>query len=314
MNSGFRSLHPSVTLLYFVGLLLFATLLFHPLFLLTQLATVIGLLLLQGQGRSILKGLPFYLLLAVSVVLWNPLFSHRGSHILFYAFDQPITLEAFLYGLMMMLVLLTITFVCIAYNFTMTTDRFMYLFGTVAPRSTLLLLMAMRFVPLFQRRLSQITLIQSSRGISVSSGKLRKRMSDGMTLLKVLLTWSLEEALQTADSMKARGYGIRQRSTYGIFKWDRRDMVIMLLLAGSGLITLILSMQGYGMIQIYPRLKTPVFAAGDIVMFGSLCVFLLIPLGLEIKEKWLWRSFERRGFPSAIPIKKGPHYTTFRSQ
>ncbi|MCL6601739.1 MAG: energy-coupling factor transporter transmembrane protein EcfT [Paenibacillus sp.] len=311
MNSGFRSLHPSVALLYFVGLLLFATLLFHPLFLLTELAGVLGLLLLQGQGRHLLRGLPFYLLIAGSVVLWNPLFSHRGSHILFYAFDQPITLEAVLYGLMMMLVLLTITFVFISYNFTLTTDKFMYLFGTVAPKSALLILMSIRFVPLFQRRLGQITLIQSSRGITVSSGKLRKRMSDGMTLLKVLLTWSLEEALQTADSMKARGYGVRKRSSYATFKLDRRDILILILLAVSGILTLIFSLQGYGMVQIYPRLKAPVYAGEDAVMYGSFCLFVLIPLGLEVKEKWLWRSFERRGFPSATPIKKGP-YTTYR--
>lgn len=314
MSNGFGSVHPSVALLYYVGLLLFATLLFHPLFLLTEIAAVLSLLLLQGQGRHLLRGLPFYLLMAGSVVLWNPLFSHRGSHILFYMFDQPITLEAILYGLMMMLVLLTIMFVFISYNFTLTTDKFMYLFGTVAPKSALLILMTIRFVPLFQRRLGQITLIQSSRGITVSSGKLRKRMSDGMTLLKVLLTWSLEEALQTADSMKARGYGIRKRSTYGVFKLDRRDLITLIGLAGSGMVTLIFSMQGYGMVEIYPRLKAPVYTVEDAVMYCSFCMFLLIPVGLEIKEKWLWRSFERRDFPSTIPIKKGPHYMTSRSR
>ena len=314
MSSGFRSLHPSAALVYFVGLLLFATLLFHPLFLLTELVSILALLILQGLGRQLLKGLPFYLLIAGSVVVWNPLFSHRGSHILFYAFDQPITLEAVLYGLMMMLVLLTITFIFLSYNFTLSTDRFMYLFGTAAPRSALLILMSLRFVPLFQRRLGQITLIQSTRGIDVSSGKLRKRMSDGMTLLKVLLTWSLEEALQTADSMKARGYGIRKRSNYGVFKLDRRDVIAMIFLGVSGLVTLIFSMQDYGMVQIYPRLQAPVFTGGDAVMYISFCIFLWIPLGLEIKEKWLWRSFERRDFPSAIPIKKEPHYATLRSR
>ncbi|MFD2875261.1 hypothetical protein ACFTAO_03675 [Paenibacillus rhizoplanae] len=66
------------------------------------------MLLLQGQGRLLARSLPFMLLMAASVALLNPLFSHRGAHILFYWLDQPITLEAVLYGLMMMTMLLTI--------------------------------------------------------------------------------------------------------------------------------------------------------------------------------------------------------------
>jgi len=313
MSSGFRSMHPSVILLYYAGLLLFATLLFHPLFLLTELAGVVILLLLQGQGRKLLQGLPFYLLVAGSVALWNPLFSHRGSHILFYFLDQPITLEAVLYGLMMAVVLLTIMIVFISYNFNLTTDKFMYLFGSAAPKSALLILMSIRFVPLFQRRLRQIALIQGTRGISVGTGKLGKRMADGMTLLKVLLTWSLEDALQTADSMKARGYGIRKRSTYGIFTMDRRDRLALIILAASGLFILFFSVRGFGMFGIYPRLQAPVYAWGDAAMYGSLCVFLAIPLGLEGKERWLWRSSGRKDFPSAIPMNKNPRCTNFRS-
>lgn len=78
MSSGFRAMHPAVALLYYAGLLLFAALLMHPLFLITEFAGVIILLLLQGQGRQLLRGLPFYLLMAGSVAVLNPLFSHRG--------------------------------------------------------------------------------------------------------------------------------------------------------------------------------------------------------------------------------------------
>lgn len=95
--------------------------------------------------------------MAGSVAVINPLFSHRGSHILFYFMDQPITLEAVFYGLMMMTVLLTIFILFISYNYTVTADKFMYLFAGVAPKTALLTLMTIRFVPLFQRRLRQIS-------------------------------------------------------------------------------------------------------------------------------------------------------------
>lgn len=304
MNSGFRSMHPSVALLYYAGLLLFAALLFHPLFLVTEIAGLLGLLLLQGQGRKLLRGLPFYLLMAGSVAVINPLFSHRGSHILFYFMDQPITLEAVFYGLMMMTVLLTIFILFISYNYTVTADKFMYLFAGAAPKTALLTLMTIRFVPLFQRRLRQISLIQQIRGIDVSKGKLRKRMRDGMTLLKVLLTWSLEEALQTADSMKARGYGIRKRSVYGIYRLDRQDKTVLALLSLSGFIPVLGWVQGYGIFEIYPRMKPMAWGSGETVMYAGFCLFAGIPLWLEGKEKWLWRSSRRKDFPSGIPMQR----------
>ncbi|WP_379132171.1 energy-coupling factor transporter transmembrane component T [Paenibacillus sp. sgz500958] len=312
-RSGFQSMHPSVTFVYYAGLLLFTALLFHPLFLFTELAGVLVLLLMQGEGRRLLSGLPFYLLIAGSVAVWNPLFSHRGSHILFYFLDQPVTLEAVLYGLMMMLVLLTIMFVFTSYNHNVSADKFMYLFGRLAPKSALLILMAIRFVPLFQRRLRQISIIQQTRGISISTGKLRQRMADGMTLLKVLLTWSLEEALQTADSMKARGYGVRKRSVYGIYTIDRQDVMALALMGVSGLAIVLFSLVGYGMMEIYPRLKTPVFHWEDWVMHGCLCLFLVIPIILEGKEMWLWRSYGQKDYPSATLMGEEIPSTIFRS-
>ncbi|WP_052429338.1 energy-coupling factor transporter transmembrane component T [Paenibacillus borealis] len=314
MNSGFRSMHPAVALLYYAGLLLFALLGLHPLFLVTEIAGLLALLLLQGQGRLLLRGLPFMLLMAGSVAVLNPLFSHRGAHILFYWLDQPITLEAVLYGLIMMTVLLTIFIWFISYNYTVTTDKFMYLFAAAAPRTALLTLMAIRFVPLFQRRLRQITLIQRLRGVDVRTGSLRKRMKDGMTLLKVLLTWSLEEALQTGDSMTARGYGVAKRSTYSIYKPDRLDKLILLVLTASGMIALLYWLQGYGTLEIYPRMKRMDFGWPDAVMYGSFSLFVLIPAGLEGKEKWLWRSSKRNKYPSAILKKIETRSMSSRSQ
>ncbi|WP_052380471.1 energy-coupling factor transporter transmembrane component T [Paenibacillus camerounensis] len=314
MSSGFRAMHPAVALLYYAGLLLFAALLMHPLFLITELVGVMLLLLLQGQGKQLLRGLPFYLLMAGSVALLNPLFSHRGAHILFYLWDQPVTLEAVLYGLIMMLVLLTIFMVFLSYNYTVTTDKFMYAFAAAAPKTALLTLMAIRFIPLFQRRLHEITMIQRFRGIDVSKGSLRKRMRDGMTLMKVLLTWSLEEALQTGDSMKARGYGIRRRTTYSTFVLDRLDTTALLLLVISGLIPLILWMLGYGTFEIYPRMRPLVFGGGEALMYTSFCLFVLIPAGLEGKEIWLWRSSRRKAYPSATPELNGTRSMSSPSQ
>lgn len=312
--SGFRSMHPSVAVVYYAGLLLFTLLLFHPVFLLTEILALLGLMLLQGQGRRIAGSLGFGLIVAVPAALLNPLFSHRGAVILFYFLDQPITLEAVLYGLMMMVVLIAVFVLFLSYNYTVTPDKFMYLFASAAPKSALITLMTLRFVPLFQRRLRRIAQIQGARGVSVREGSLRSRMSDGMTLLKTLLTWSLEEALQTADSMKARGYGIHRRTSYAVYRLERRDIRVLAGLGAGALGTLWGWSQGYGMLMLYPRLKPPMFTWQEAAMYAAFCLFAALPLWVEGKEKWLWRSSARMSCPSSIRGKKGLHWTGYHSQ
>ena len=63
------------------------------------------------------------------------------------------------------------------------------------------------------RRLQKITLVQKTKGVQVDAGSIVERVKNGMQLLQVLLICSLEDALQTADSMQARGF-VTKRTTY----------------------------------------------------------------------------------------------------
>ncbi len=290
MSGGFSSLHPAVCFAYYVGVLLLGMLLLHPLFLLTAITILIVLQFYHDGGERLRKQLPLYMLMGGSIALLNPLFSHRGRVILFYFLDQPITLESVLYGVTMMLSLLLILLAFLSFYQVITTDKFMYLFSSVAPKTALLTSVAIRFVPLLKRRLKQISLVQRTNGIDVKVGSLRKRMRDGMTLLRVLITWSLEEALQTADSMKARGYNTGRRSHYVVYRMERRDWTVLLFLAGASAVSIAGWMRGYGTLQIYPTLAAIHFAWGDGIVFTSFCAFLLLPIYFEREERLRWKS------------------------
>ncbi len=289
MTSGFRALHPVTLFLFYGGLLLCGMLLFHPVFLLTGIVLLVSLIVMQKHGGTIVKMLPLYLLIGIAIVVINPLISHRGRYILFYFMDQPITLESVLYGVTMLLSLTLILLTSLSYNYNVTTDKFMYLFARLVPQSALVVMMALRFVPLLRRRLSQITLVQRTRGISVHEGSLIKRMRDGMTLVKVLLVWSLEEALQSADSMKARGYGTTKRTAYVVHRMDRRDrwltgclsILIIVIMVGSAL--------GWGRAVIYPRMQSMVFSMQDWILYICFGIYVLIPVIVEGKEWLSWK-------------------------
>ena len=98
------------------------------------------------------KTVPFFLLIACI----NPAFNHYGVTELFRLKTGPVTLEAIVYGLVLAFVLYISVLWFSSFHEIMTTDRFVYLFGKLSPDISLVLSMAMRFVPRFTKQLKKI--------------------------------------------------------------------------------------------------------------------------------------------------------------
>ena len=114
----------------------------------------------------------------------------------------------------------------------------------------------------------------------------------GMALrnLSVLLTMSLENAVETADSMKARGYGARRRTTFHLFRFDGRDArTLGAIIAISGVVILARCF-GHGYMEFYPRMTPLVLGAASYTMFVFCAVLMILPGILETKEAIRWRS------------------------
>ena len=75
------------------------------------------------------------------------------------------------------------------YNKVMTTDKFIYLFGRIIPALSLILSMALRFVPRFTAQLKVIRNGQKAMGRDVSEGSLFARIRHGLNMLSILVTW-----------------------------------------------------------------------------------------------------------------------------
>lgn len=294
MTSGFRSFHPFPCFFFFIGTMLLGLIMTHPVYILTLLLLVVLLVALNRELRSLIRMLKFFLPLSLLYALMNPLFSHRGSHILFYIWDQPVTLESITYGIFSTVNLLVILVLFISYNAVMTPARFLYLFGSLFPKISLLIVMAMRFVPLLKRRLAEIAAVQKTKGIDVGQGSLRKRITDGMKLLQILLTLCLEEALQTADAMKAKGYGSGPRGRYEEFAMRPRDWVLLGLLLALFASCVAFRLLGYGTYRIFPALEPVTLQGWETLSYGCFALFAAVPVIMEVREVWLWRSWKSK--------------------
>jgi energy-coupling factor transport system permease protein len=289
MKAGFASFHPVVCFVYYVNLFLFSMLFLHPFFLVTILAAAVALNGLQHQGERMKRSFPFFLIIGLVFFIMNPLISHRGTHILFYIGSEPITLESVLYGWMMMMSLLAIVTAFLSYNRIITADKFLFLFSSLSPKAALLTMMAARFVPLLQRRFSELALIQRTRGLNPQTGSVKKRAAEGMQLLQLLLSSSLEEAMQTADSVKARGYGTSKRTAYFPYRMGTMDWTVLGLLVLSAGLAYTGWLFGWGRLQIYPELESVWFTSYEWLTYIAACLFLVIPLVIEGREEIRWR-------------------------
>ena len=236
MDDTLRTCHPAVSFAYFALVIACAMLLMHPVCLV--LSTLGGgwyvARLLGGKGlrRHLLWLLPMALLAAAV----NPAFVHQGVTILAYLpSGNPLTLESLLYGLAAgaMLSAVALWFVCV--TDVITSDKVVYLFGRVIPALSLLLSMILRFVPRFVRRLRAVAQAQRHLGRDTQTGAPVRRVRSALRVFSIVVTWSLESGLITADSMRCRGYGLPGRTSFSLYRFDRRDGAVALWLAFCGL-------------------------------------------------------------------------------
>lgn len=291
MMNSFKTYHPIVNIVFFAAVIGCTFLWMHPVFLMISLsAAFVYSLFLKGM-----RALRFYLLFALPmlavIALLNPLFVHQGMTMLFYIDDNPITLEAIVYGIAeaVMLVAVLLWFTC--YNEVVTSDKFLYLFGKVLPSLALLLSMTLRLMPRLKTQASRIAYAQRAIGMGMDTGSLRQRVCHGIRDLSILITWGLENAVETADSMKARGYGLHGRTSFSIFRFDRRDAACLTIILAAVMICVLGQIFGVTYVQYYPYIKWTAWPSltGMAIAYAALC---FLPVILELWEGYKWRSLK----------------------
>ena len=291
MDDAFSRCHPAVNFCFFLAVLGLSMFLTHPVCQLISLTCGILYALRLDRRRSarlLLCGMLPLLLLAAAL---NPFFNHEGATILGYLPDgNPLTLEAILFGVSaaVMLVTVIVWFFCL--NRILTSDKLMYLFGRILPALSLVFSMTLRFVPRFTAQLRRVGEAQRTLGRDLSRGSLLHRIRGGISVLSVMVTWALESAVVTADSMKSRGYGLRGRTAFSIYRMTRRDTVLLLcLLLTFVCVVLPAALDGLFW-QYYPVVTGILSAPSAWTAYAGYTALCLMPLILDWLEEWRWNA------------------------
>lgn len=287
MNTPFASLHPTVLFLFFIFAAGFSMFLMHPVFLVISFICAFSYCVYL-KGKKGIKSLGLFLPVVIFAAVINAAFNHEGITILVYINDNPITLESLIYSLAAALMLLGVLLWFSCLNEVMTSDKLMCVFGKISPSIALLFSMTLRFVPRFSAQLKKINYAQKCIGRSYDNGGFFTKLRNGVKILSILITWALENAVETADSMKSRGWGLKGRTSFSGFRFDKRDglsLSAILILAAvifAGLLS------GEGNINYYPAIVLSDFSTFGLIVYIAYFLLMAFPLIFSLTEDFKW--------------------------
>lgn len=236
---------------------------------------------------SLLYSVPIMLLIAVT----NPLFVHKGETILFFLNDNPVTEEAILYGVNSSMLLMSVFYQCRNYSTIMTSDKFVYLFGRIIPKLSLLLSVTLAFIPKLKRKYKEIDEARKGLGIYASKS-FTDRILSKFRVLSILLTDSLESAVQTADSMRARGYGLKNRSSYAMYRFALSDAIFLLMTLITGITGISFIISGVAKYGFYPTVTPIGLSPWNCVLYVVIFVLEFMSIFVEVRENLLWQYWK----------------------
>lgn len=294
-GGAFAGYHPAVNFLYFTLVLLCSMFFMHPVCLAISLGGAFAYSVTLNGRRALRFNLLYMLPMMLMAALVNPAFNHEGVTILAYLRSgNPLTLESIAYGIAAaaMIVAVICWFAC--YNEVMTSDKFIYLFGRIIPAMSLILSMALRFVPRFREQWKVVAAAQKCIGRDASSGGVLHRVRCGLAILSIMVTWALENAIETADSMRSRGYGLRGRTAFSIFRFDSRDRKALFAIGGAGLYVLSGALAGGLYWRYFPSMKGVPLAAFPASVFAAYFILCITPIIIEAWEERKWKLSQSR--------------------
>ena len=274
----FAGCHPIVNVLYLVAVTGITMITMNPLLLLiSYVMSFVNNAIFCGLKAS-LKGyfveIPIFLFTAVI----QPIFSRSGTTVLYYVNDNAVTLEAYIYGAATGVLLVSIIRWCSCIRVLLCGDKLMYLFGRFIPVLGLTFSMIMRFIPLLKQRYAQIHDAQLAMGRKLENVGLFGKMSMFTKEISILISWTLENSIETSASMEARGYGLKNRTSYHHYKLKSTDIlaiiyiVIIFVVIAAGIIC------GYANMYYLPI----VYFGGNVWANVALAILFVMLCGLPV--------------------------------
>ena len=270
-------IHPGVLFIYFVMVLVLTMCVTSPVLLLASLLAASSVELYIGGGKRYLKQLRGMVLMTVVIAVGNVLLSHKGVNILFYVNDRAITAEAFWYGLFLGGMLSSAYLWFNLFQLFCDSEKLIYIFGKTLPTLGLLISMSLHYIPTLRQRLAVIRDAQRGMGRGEQRGLIEQIKQKGKEF-SILISWSLENAIDNSDAMTARGYGLGRRSCFHTYRFLGRDGVFLMTICVAFVMGAIGTFGFAYRVYYYPAIVFPKVNGNLMIHYGCYVVFVCLPI------------------------------------
>lgn len=286
----FDSYHPAINFIFFAVVIVCTVYIKHPVFLMISFVSAfIYSVKLKGKKACI-----FNLLLIPAIVVYALYYSHYNhfgiTNIKSNFIGNQITLESIVYGGVLGMIIASVIMWMICVFEIITTDKVIYLFGKISPKLSLFLSILLRSVPRIKERAVKIEKSRQGIGKGIGQGTLVQRMGHLIALISIVITWTLEDFVESAVSMKSRGYSLKGRTAFSIYRFDYRDRSLVLGMFSCMTVIWMAMVLDQTKVLYDPMIVMNPVTPMSYVFYIVYTIFLLFPFGLQLYAEW---SFKR---------------------
>ena len=283
-STAFDACHAAVPAMLFAGVAALSMLAVHPVLVTFSLSGALAFSLVARGAAATVRGLAWQLPLLVLVCLLNPFFSASGSTLLLKVGPRSVYLESLAYGATMggLLVATVLWFEDAAA--VLTQDRLLALAGRRARSVPLVASMAAQLVP---QMLGRARSVRAAARACTAAGPRPPARDELLRTSTMLLSWSLEDSLERADAMRARGWESGSpRTRYRPERFRARDAV-----AAAGIAALLAlgaagAWAACSSWEFYPRMS----GLAPWWCYLPFALLALLPAVAELAARWAERG------------------------
>lgn len=224
--------HPAADFLFYALAVFFTAEFRHPVFLATNfISPLIYAIMLESKKAVKLFALvcvPAFMLITTA----NTAFSHYGiTTLAVLESGNRITLEAIASGIVTGVQTSSLILWFFCFSTVVTQEKYLHVFGRLSPKLALFAMLFLRFIPLYSK--------QFRAAYEIHKGA-QTRLTAFFSSIGTVFRLAVEKSFDSADSMRARGYGLKGRTSYSRFYYAKSDIAAVIMASVFAAATVIL--------------------------------------------------------------------------
>ena len=191
---------------------------------------ILIVLIFSGNADKLKKNIFYFIPYAILTMLINLIFVSDGSHVIYEFFGKKFTLEALAYAIIISVKLLNVIYIFPLFGALVDSDDLVSFFSSIAPKSTLTLLISGKIIPRLKIRYQSIKQVFSLRGVDFNRKRKRDMIEGFLPVIASLTADTLEGSFEIGEAAYIRGYLSSNRSVYERKELNSKDYLILIFL------------------------------------------------------------------------------------